>query len=69
VEETEDMAFWIEDIQKLLGITVVMVEHDMKLVGAVSDRVLVLNNGQVLAEGDIEEVRRNPAVVEAYLGE
>jgi branched-chain amino acid transport system ATP-binding protein len=69
VEETEDMAFWIQDIQKLLGITVVMVEHDMKLVGAVSDRVLVLTNGQVLAEGGVEEIRRNPAVVEAYFGE
>src|SRR5476649_2278055 len=46
VEETEDMAFWIQDIKNLLGITVLMVEHDMKLVSAVSDRVLALNYGR-----------------------
>ena len=51
VEETEDMAFWIEDIKNLLGITVLMVEHDMKLVSAVSDRVLALNYGRPIAIG------------------
>ena len=50
VEETDDMAFWIEDIQHDLGITVLMVEHDMNLVSKVSDRVLALNQGEVLAE-------------------
>ncbi len=50
-DETDDMAFWIEDIQKELGITVLMVEHDMNLVSRVSDRVLALNEGKVIAEG------------------
>ena len=51
VEETEDMAFWIQDIKNLLGITVLMVEHDMTLVSAVSDRVLALNYGRPIATG------------------
>jgi branched-chain amino acid transport system ATP-binding protein len=68
VEETEDMAFWIEDITKDLGITVIMVEHDMTLVSRVSDRVLAMNQGRVLAMGTPAEVQHHPAVVEAYIG-
>ena len=68
VEETEDMAFWIQDIRTLLGITVLMVEHDMSLVGAVSDRVLALNYGRVVACGTCEEVQAHPDVIKAYLG-
>ncbi|MFI5000133.1 MAG: ABC transporter ATP-binding protein [Reyranellales bacterium] len=68
VEETEDMAFWIQDIKNLLGITVLMVEHDMKLVGAVSDRVLALNYGRPLAMGTVQEVQAHPEVIRAYLG-
>jgi branched-chain amino acid transport system ATP-binding protein len=68
VEETEDMAFWIEDIKKDLGITVLMVEHDMSLVSEVSDRVLALNYGRVLALGTPAEVQGHPEVVKAYLG-
>ena len=51
VEETDDMAFWIDDIRHELGITVLMVEHDMTLVSRVSDRVLAMNQGEVLALG------------------
>lgn len=68
VEETDDMAFWIEDINRDLGITVVMVEHDMRLVSRVSDRVLALNQGAVLAVGTAREVQAHPDVVDAYLG-
>lgn len=68
VEETEDMSFWISDIQKILGITVVMVEHDMTLVNEVSDRVLAINYGKVIAEGTPEEVQSHPEVIRAYLG-
>ena len=68
VEETEDMAFWIQDIRTLLGITVLMVEHDMTLVGAVSDRVLALNYGRPLALGTAQEVQQHPEVIKAYLG-
>ena len=68
VEETEDMAFWIEDITKLLGITVLMVEHDMSLVSAVSDRVLALNYGRPIAQGTAREVQQHPEVIKAYLG-
>jgi branched-chain amino acid transport system ATP-binding protein len=68
VEETEDMAFWIQDIKHELGITVLMVEHDMTLVSKVSDRVLAMNQGEVLATGTPREVQTHPGVIEAYLG-
>ena len=68
VEETEDMAFWIQDIQQDLGISVLMVEHDMSLVSKVSDRVLAMNQGEVVALGTPQEVQAHPGVIEAYLG-
>ncbi len=68
VEETEGMGFWIEDIKRDLGITVIMVEHDMSLVSAVSDRVLALNYGKVMAIGTPREVQSHPEVVKAYIG-
>ena len=68
-EETADMVFWIQDIKEDLGVTVLMIEHDMSLVAAVSDRVLAMNAGKLLAEGTPAEVQANPAVIAAYLGE
>ena len=68
VEETDDMAFWIHDIQHELGVTVLMVEHDMSLVSKVSDRVLAMNQGEMLALGTPREVQTHPGVIEAYLG-
>jgi branched-chain amino acid transport system ATP-binding protein len=68
VEESEDMAWWIHDIKNELGITVLMVEHDMALVSRVSDRVLAMNQGEVLAHGTPGEVQNHPGVIEAYLG-
>jgi branched-chain amino acid transport system ATP-binding protein len=68
VEETEVMGFWIEDIKKDLGITVIMVEHDMSLVSAVSDRVMALNYGRVLAMGQPADLQSDLEVIRAYIG-
>ncbi len=67
-EETDDVGFWLEDIKHDLGVTLVMIEHDMNLVGQVADRVLAVNEGKVLACGTPDEIRANKAVQAAYLG-
>ncbi len=69
VEESIDLAFWIEDIRDQMGITVLLVEHDMKLVSSVCNRVLALADGRQLAIGTPAEVQSDPAVVRAYLGD
>lgn len=67
-EETTDMSFWLKDIKEQLGVTIVMVEHDMNLVGRMANRVLALNNGKVLFIGTVDEVQGNKDVQSAYLG-
>ena len=68
-EETEDLSFWIEDIVEDLGVTVAMVEHDMNLVATVSNRVLAMADGAVLATGVPAEIQNHPDVLRAYLGD
>ncbi len=68
-EETEDLSFWIEDIKEELGITIIMVEHDMNLLSQVSDRVLVMADGSELTTGTPEEATSHPDVIKAYLGD
>lgn len=67
-EETTDMSYWLKDIKEELGVTIVMVEHDMNLVGRIADRSMALVNGKVLAVGTVAEVQNNPEVQAAYLG-
>ena len=67
-EESDDVSFWLEDIKHDLGVTLVMVEHDMGLVGQVADRVMAINDGRLLAIGTPDEVRENTEVQQAYLG-
>ncbi len=67
-EETTDLAFWIQDIKKIMGITILMVEHDLNLVAKVADRVGALVEGNLIATGSLKEIQENKKVVEAYIG-
>jgi len=69
LEETEDIAAVILDIKEQLGVTQVLVEHDMALVMGIADHVLVLDFGRVIAQGTPSVVQANPDVIKAYLGE
>jgi len=69
LEETEDMARFILNVNRMWGVSIILVEHDMGVVMDISDRVCVLEFGQRIAEGSPGEIQQNPRVVQAYLGE
>lgn len=68
-EEKQDMIFWIKDIQDTLGVAILLIEHDMKMVMDISERILAINFGSMIMEGPPTEVQKNPEVLKAYLGE
>jgi branched-chain amino acid transport system ATP-binding protein len=69
VEEKEDVARFVLDVHELQGTTIVLIEHDMGLVMDIADRIIVLDFGSKIAEGAPEEIRNNPTVIQAYLGQ
>ncbi len=68
-EERQDMIFWIKDIRDELGITIIVIEHNMQLVKDISDRVLAINFGEKITQGSVAEVLQHEEVIHAYLGE
>jgi branched-chain amino acid transport system ATP-binding protein len=69
IEETEDIARYVIDIVEELGIPIILIEHDMGVVMDMSDRVIVLDFGRIIATGSPSEIQSNPKVIKAYLGE
>ncbi|MFP4476767.1 MAG: ABC transporter ATP-binding protein [Desulfatibacillaceae bacterium] len=68
-EEKQDMIFWVRDIRDHIGMTILLIEHDMGMVMDISDRILAINFGRYITEGAPDHVRQHPEVLTAYLGE
>ena len=68
LEEKEDMSRFVIDVNEQYGTTIALIEHDMGVVMDLSDRVVVLDHGQLIADGTPDQVQNNQDVIDAYLG-